>query len=375
MKVHSFIYKENDPIDATLDSTRTLVLIFSTCRAKKVQKNIQKISDLFTQSVIMGASTSGDIVEDVLYEDALSVTVIQFQRTTLRLAYQSIETAKNSYEAGLSLAKKLHAENLQALFVLSDGLNVNGSQLSEGLNAAISSGIHASGALAGDMGNFISTWVVVDGQPKDKYVTAVGFYGNDIHFAFASKDGLDKFGVRRNVTRAKDNVLYELDGKPALQLYKEYLGERASELPTSGLYFPLAIEQEDDSDIIRTILGVDEEQNSITFAGDIPEGSCVSFMKANHDRVIEAASEAVGELCLEHYHNEPVLCIAISCVGRKLTLKQRTEEELEVVLDALPRKSHLVGLYSYGEISPTNLKSCELHNQTMTLTCLWETDA
>ena len=69
-------------------------------------------------------------------------------------------------------------------------------------------------------------------------------------------------------------MLYELDGRPALALYKEYLGDRASGLPATALLFPLAVRSDRSATrrTVRTILGIDEEQQSMTFAGDVPEG-------------------------------------------------------------------------------------------------------
>jgi hypothetical protein len=372
-----FIYDGswNTPLDSTLDSENTLVLLFSTYNAKTVQKPLDEINAAFKNSFIIGSSTSGNILMDELKEDSLVMAVLQFSTTKLQLSTKKITATKQSFIIGQEIAQDLNAADLQALFILSDGLNINGSQLTEGLSSVLPPKIKTSGALGGDNEEFLSTWIVVNGKAVEHYVSAIGFYGEDIHFGYASKDGLDKFGVQRVVTRSKDNILYELDGKPALELYKQYLGDKAKDLPASGLYFPISIENEDYKEVIRTILAVNHEENSITFAGDVPQGSYVTFMKANHDRIIDAATEAASELLLEDYNGEALLNIAVSCVGRKLTLKQRVEEELEATLDILPKETLQIGLYSYGEISPTNQKCCELHNQTMTLTTIWEKDA
>jgi hypothetical protein len=372
-----FIYDGswNTPLDSTLDSENTLVLLFSTYNAKTVQKPLDEINAAFKNSFIIGSSTSGNILMDELKEDSLVMAVLQFSTTKLQLSTKKITATKQSFIIGQEIAQDLNAADLQALFILSDGLNINGSQLTEGLSSVLPPKIKTSGALGGDNEEFLSTWIVVNGKAVEHYVSAIGFYGEDIHFGYASKDGLDKFGVQRVVTRSKDNILYELDGKPALELYKQYLGDKAKDLPASGLYFPISIENEDYKEVIRTILAVNHEENSITFAGDVPQGSYVTFMKANYDRIIDAATEAASELLLEDYNGEALLNIAVSCVGRKLTLKQRVEEELEATLDILPKETLQIGLYSYGEISPTNQKCCELHNQTMTLTTIWEKDA
>ena len=176
------------------------------------------------------------------------------------------------------------------------------------------------------------------------------------------------------ITRAEGNVLYEMDGKSALELYKRYLGEHARELPASGLLFPLAVRSDGDNrPVVRTILAVDEAAQSMTFAGDVPGGADARLMKANFDRLIDGAVGAARTTREADGSSSPELAILISCVGRKMVLKQRVEEEVEGVRDVLGESTVLTGFYSYGEISPfTRSAKCELRNQTMTITTLSE---
>src|SRR5262249_28678903 len=181
------------------------------------------------------------------------------------------------------------------------------------------------------------------GRTGDRIVAAVGFYGDHVQIGHGSQGGWDIFGPERLVTRAHNNVLYELDGKPALELYERYLGDRASALPAAALLFPVALRTSewDSEPIVRTVLAVDEAQQSMTFAGDLPEGSRARLMHANLDRLVQGASHAAAG-------GAPVatpdgtLAIAISCVGRRLVLGERTEEEIEATLDALPLGSQQV---------------------------------
>ena len=231
-----------------------------------------------------------------------------------------------------------------------------------------------TGGLAGDGSRFQQTWVVQDGQPKSGYITAVGFYGDAVRIGHGSKGGWDMLGLERRVTRSERNVLFELDGRPALELYKEYLGDRAAELPASCLFFPLAIRTEESPEypLVRTILAIDEEQQSMTFAGDIPQNSMAQLMRANLDRLVDGASQAATLTGAEMDESCPTLAIAISCVGRRLVLGERTEEEIEAIMDVLPSGATQIGFYSYGELSPYTNGRCELHNQTMTLTTISE---
>jgi hypothetical protein len=363
--------------DEELNSSQSLILVFGSTKKDIIKEPLKELVDFFYSSVIIGASTAGEIFQDELLNNSIVVAVIKFETTKIVNISEPLTKMEDSYIVGSTIGTKLLKNDLKAIFVLSDGLNVNGSQLTSGIASVISKDIVVTGGLAGDDDKFESTWIIVNGEMCDSYVSAVGLYGEHINIGHGSKGGWDTLGIERLVTKSKDNVLYELDSQPALEIYKQYLGQKASELPASGLLFPLQLKLNQDSkeSKVRTILAVNEDEHSITFAGDIPEGSYVTLMKANFDRLIDGATDAAKDVFLKNYKDEDILSIAISCVGRKLVLKQRVEEELEATLDVLPAKTKQIGFYSYGEISPLTYGTCDLHNQTMTLTLLWETDA
>ena len=265
-------------------------------------------------------------------------------------------------------------EKLAHVLVLSDGLKVNGSDFVAGLMKHLPEGITLTGGLAGDGARFGETLVFQGDVPEKDTIAALGLYGSRLKVGFGSLGGWDSFGPERLITKSKANVLYELDGHSALGLYKQYLGEHAKGLPATGLLFPLSIRtQSGETPVVRTILSVDEAAQSMTFAGDIPEGAYARLMKANFDRLIDGATGAARTSYQAIGSGAPELAILISCVGRKLVLKQRIEEEVEAVRDVLGERATLAGFYSYGEISPfTPGAKCELHNQTMTITALSE---
>ncbi|ARN84164.1 FIST signal transduction protein [Candidatus Nucleicultrix amoebiphila] len=362
-----------------LDSENTLILIFSSPQFVNNAAPIQELVKHYPQSKIIGCSSAGEIAGAKINDNSLSVAIARFEKTKLQLAQYTIDVSIDSFKAGESLAKQLDKNDLKGIFVLSDGLNVNGSELARGLNTINKPEVTVTGGLAADGKNFVSTWTIYEGKIVQNQIVAVGLYGNSVQIAHASKGGWDIFGVERRITRSKNNVLYTLDNQPALQLYKEYLGERAAELPASGLLFPLAIREDADSSkqLVRTILSIDEKEQSLTFAGDMPNGYFAQLMRANFDRLITSASDA-GEIANQRlFANDnhikgPILAVAISCVGRRLVLGERTEEETESLLNNLPKNSQQVGFYSYGELSPHVMGTCDLHNQTMTLTIFSE---
>ena len=351
-----------------------LVLIFGSGPALR-QPIVEEVRKAYPRAYITGCSTAGEICGNNVFDDSVVVTAIEFEQTTCKGVAVSLRDASSSKEAGVRIAAALPDHGtLRHVLVFSDGLNVNGSELVEGLTGALPTHLTVTGGLSGDGGRFKSTAVVADGELKDRTIVAVGFYGEALRIGYGSLGGWDTFGPARLVTRARGNVLYELDGQSALSLYKRYLGDQAKELPASGLLFPLSIHTDDNPmGVVRTILGVNDDEDSMTFAGDIPEGSHARLMRANFDRLIDGAVGAarVSTDALGSEHTECALLI--SCVGRKMVLQQRIEEEIEGVRDVVGAGAVLTGFYSYGEISPfAPTAKCTLHNQTMTITTFSE---
>jgi hypothetical protein len=349
------------------------VLVFgaSDCLARR--ELLDAIRAAFPRALITGCSTSGEICGTRVRDDSLAVTAVQFEDTRLELVVTALD-GSGSYGAGKTLANSLDTGGLRHVLVLSDGLQVNGSELVKGLRDHLPAGVAATGGLAGDGSRFQNTLVWAGDEPAPGRIAALGFYGERIRVGYGSLGGWDSFGPERLITRSSGNVLYELDGQSALALYKTYLGEHAAGLPSTALLFPLALRLDGgEYSVVRTVLAVNEADNSMTFAGDLPEGAYARLMKANFDRLIDGASDAARTGYATLGSTSPELAVLISCVGRKLVLRQRIEEEVEGVREVLGARAALTGFYSYGEICPHDaITHCELHNQTMTITTFSE---
>lgn len=351
-----------------------LVFAFGDRFILKDPKRYEELKNFYPEAQIVFASTSGNILGVNLDDQSIITTALAFEKSsTVKVQRINISAALDSYNAGSLLANQLPKEGLKHIFLLADGHLVNGTELVNGILSIIQSSITLSGGLAGDGIRFEKTVVGLNSLPTEGEIVAIGFYGPNLKFGMGSVGGWDPFGMERKITRASKNVLYELDGQSALKLYKKYLGDQAKDLPGSALLFPLAIrEHEQAMPLVRTILSINEEEKSMTFAGNIPEGWYAQLMKANFDRLVDGAIQAAN-FSLEEINSSPDLAILISCVGRRIVLDQRTEEEIESVQDVIGKDVRIIGFYSYGEIAPTNSNSkCELHNQTMTITTITE---
>lgn len=359
----------------SLGDIAQLVFLFGNKTLLKDQKHIDYVKSEYPTAQLVGCSTAGEICQEEVLDQNIVCTAVWFEKSNIKIVDEKINKVDDSFLVGEKLAAKLDNEHLVHIMVLSEGLNINGSELTKGLNKQLNNRISITGGLAGDQADFLET-VVVNNQIGEKNkVLAIGFYGEHLRVGYGSMGGWDSFGVDREVTKSVGNVLYELDGQPALELYKKYLGNHAAELPASALLFPLNLLIKDtDISLVRTILSVNDTDGSMTFAGDIPQGEYVRLMKANYNQLVDGANGAAEMSKISLKDSDPELAILISCVGRKLVLKQRVEEELEAVREVLGNRAAMTGFYSYGEICPIKPfeQHCELHNQTMTITAFKE---
>ncbi|GAA6172380.1 FIST N-terminal domain-containing protein [Colwellia sp. KU-HH00111] len=351
-----------------------LVLLFGNRDYIHNQAIMAQISLCYPKAEIVGCTTSGEVVDTNIYDDSLCLTAIEFAHTCI--AVKSAPFNGGSTKAvAQSLAEDLFQDGLKYVMVLSNGHEINGTDLVNGLQASLPEGVLITGGLAGDGINFTETLVWHNDAVELGQIVLVGFYGDKLSLGHGCIGGWDAFGPDRAITKSASNVLYELDNVPALTLYKKYLGPHAADLPSSALLFPLVLKI-DGKRMTRTILNINEQDGSMIFAGDVPEGAVVQLMRANTSKLIDGA-EIAAEHALKNINpcQTNGLALLISCVGRRIVLADYCEEELAVVKDTLGEQWTYTGFYSYGELSPmVDSNSCALHNQTMTITTICEID-
>jgi hypothetical protein len=358
---------------ANADARSQLILCFGSPALMSQTSWRQDLQHHYPNAILLGCSTAGEIAGTNVLDDTVVVTIVRFESTQMKAYPLITNPGETSMAAGERIGQQIDPENLIHVFVLSDGLQeVNGSDLVRGIQQYLPDGVTLTGGLSGDGDRFEQTYVLLNDTLAAGMVAAVGFYGEHLQVGYGSLGGWTPFGPERRITKSSGNVLYELDGKPALELYKTYLGEHAADLPAAGLLFPLSLQTQSQSRLVRTVLAIDETTQSLTFAGDMPEGSTAQLMHASFDRLIDGAIQA-AETSMQSLETDAEFAILISCLGRKQVLKQRIEEEVEGVQEVLGEAVLLTGFYSYGEIAPFAPGApCELHNQTMTITTFTE---
>jgi hypothetical protein len=375
MHTSQYQWKEGKGWDGPLVTDALVHLVFAFGSKERISNPAiyTSLRAMFPVAEIAFCSTAGEIQGNRVFDDSIVVTAISFAKAQVRCVQVNLNTYGGQRAAGKAIATQLQGEHLKLVFVLCDGSSVNGSEFAAGLNEGMPADVPITGGLAGDGDRFAQTLVGLNQTPTPDAAIGIAFYGPDLEVGHGCIGGWDAFGPERVVTRSEGNVLYELDGESALALYKRYLGDLAAGLPGTALRFPLSVQIPGlSAPLVRTILGVDEATQSMTFAGDIPQGALVRLMNANLERLIDAA-EASAQYSLVPLSNRAELALLVSCIGRKVVLGQRVEEEVEAVETVVGANTAITGFYSYGELSPLGDRfGCELHNQTLTITTLAE---
>ena len=351
-----------------------LVLVFGNRYLLENENIYNEVKSIFKDGHIVFGSTSGDITSEHVEENCITITAIEFEKSNFIIKRVNVlESDSNSFDTGQGLIKQFPEDGLKHVFVVSEGSFINGSELTQGMNSATDDNLLITGGLCGDDARFEKTLASYNENPKPGEVIAIGLYGDSLEISFSINGGWTPFGPERVVTKSKANILYELDNKPALDLYKKYLGDKSKDLPGAALLYPLKVKSDnEDQSIVRTILNIDENNHSMILAGNVLEGQKVQLMMTHVDSIVNASEEAASNANKIRV-KDPELAILVSCVGRKLVLDQRVEEEVEEVIEAIGDKVTICGMYSYGEIAPFDGEiKCQLHNQTMTVTLISE---
>lgn len=378
MKTRQAVIQSHEEIDRALTALQEIqpqwLLVFGALPFFADTRLFEALRTRFPEALLSGCSTAGEISQSGCDDGVVVVTAVHFEHATLTSAATQLAGMADSRAAGVRLGEQLKAPGLKAAMLFGPGVQINGSALVDGLTSVIGQHIPLTGGLAGDGGAFAQTWTIGPAGVADQAIVAIGLHGDGLVFSHGSFGGWEPFGPARKVTRCDGNVLFELDGAPALDVYKRYLGDYAKDLPASGLLFPFAMlgSNHDEMGLIRTILGVSEADGSLTLAGEINPDGYLKLMHASTDRLVggaEKAAEAAGRMGAP----EDGLAVLVSCVGRKLVMGERVEEEVEAVGEVFGQGATLTGFYSYGEISPfAPGVACQLHNQTMTVTYIAE---
>lgn len=351
-----------------------LVLVFGDRFLLQKEDITSPLAEYFINAKIVAASSAGEILQNEQFTDGAVAIAIHFEKTNIHICQRNLSSFTSSSGLGITLANELPKENLKYAMLLADGNKINGTELVSAITGKLGNNVLITGGMAGDNDRFTQTFLGVDGTLEEGNVVLIGFYGDSIEINSSIRGGWEAFGPERIITFSDKNILYEIDQTPSLAFYKKYLGKYAAELPASALLFPLALYEKDNGEpIVRTILSINEEEQSMTFAGNVPQGSMVRLMKANVNNLVKAADTAAKEVLESSNEAAPDLALVIGCIGRKMIMGHFGEEETEAIASNFNEQTKIIGFLSYGEIAPTHPNTvCRLHNQSIIITTFRE---
>ncbi len=380
MKADSFYWSVASAWDRRTQSVQAsdanLVLYFGGCEDLADGQRHEELTSLFPNALIVGCS-GGSVLNTTCADDVtVSAVAVSFQKTRVALASAELDAFATAEACGRALVRQLDAPGLAGIFILGDGTQLNGSALLRGISEGIPQNIPVSGGLAGDDARFARTLVAANAPPRSGLVAAIGFFGAAVKLTTRVGSGWTVFGPHRTITRSAGNVLFELDGQPALDLYRRYLGDEAEGLPGAALLFPLRVFHPDrpDHDVVRTVLAIDESIGSMTFAGDVPQGWVAQLMRSTVSRLTAAAAAATRDAVEACEHGDvPALAILVNCIGRRLAMGGRYSDETAEAIEQLPPSFAQLGFYSHGEVAAhPRSRALDLHNQSLVVTIVSE---
>ncbi len=362
-----------DLVKSLGDTPRAAWLFSSPGRG--LQELLAGVADTVGTDIIVGCTTYGEISGTGFSSGSAVLGGIATDRIDFHIA-SAKRLSFNTEAAGRELAGKL-PDSVRYVQVFSDGLTGNGSAILRGMSSRLGENVIICGGAAADSDRFLRTWQFYGPELLSDAVVAIGFSG-DFKIGLGVQSGWSPIGIARHVTRSSGHVLYELDGQPALDVYKRFFGKHVEKLPMVGIEYPLCLldrsdplENPDYSIILRASVSVNPQEGSVSFSGEIPEGSMVRLTCGDPKSTLEAAERAARMALLDLGDCDPALVFFFSCMARRIVLGRRIQEEAERVRGQIGIEVPLLGFYTYGEFCPTKRGGPNLiHNETATISVL-----
>jgi hypothetical protein len=355
-----------------LDCSPTACWLFSS-PSPKLRELVRGVVHAVGVVNLVGCTTDGEISSVGLSTGSVVLCGIVTDQIEFNIACAT-GLRKNSEDAGRRLAQQLPS-TVRYVQVFSDGLTGNGCAILRGLASALGPHVPIAGGTAGDDGEFRNTWQFFGSDVLSDAIVAIGFSG-DFSFGTGVSSGWSPIGIAKKVTKARGNVVYELNGQPALEVYERFLGKHADKLPSVGVEYPLGLVNgvgccDEDFHLLRATMSVNRSDGSIVFAGEVPEGSMVRLTCGDHASILEAAEKAAASALADLGDATAVMAFFYSCMARKIVLGRRTREEIHRIRSAIGPRLPIVGFYTYGEYCRIKRGgSSLLHNETACVTVI-----
>ncbi|MSR87935.1 MAG: hypothetical protein EXS69_02110 [Candidatus Zambryskibacteria bacterium] len=361
-----------------------LAIVFASSKYDQ-EKMLAGVRSVSKEAILVGSSTAGEITMDGPAKKP-SVAVMLMNAPEIKF-YAAVgeNIAGGPREAGKRAAaavKEMAGGTLNAFMMLPDVLAGNGADTVRGVLDALGEHFPVVGGASGDDFQFVKTYQYLNDKVYSGTIVGLGLVGN-FKIGIGVKHGWLPVGMPMKVTKSQGAVLHELDGQPAINIYRDYFGaEEAQKLQQETLAklaitYPLGMTVAgSDEMLIRDPITVDEK-GSITCAAEIPEGSEIRLMVGSREEAVKVAKEAAQKAMEQLEGLPPKAVIIFNCIARSKLFGDRSGEEISAIQEAVGAETPLIGFYTYGEQAPLggevrNIERCNpvFHNETVVICVL-----
>jgi methyl-accepting chemotaxis protein len=343
---------------------------------------LARVTEATDGAHVVGCTTAGELTEAGLFHGGIAVLLVSSETTSSTVAFaEQLKSDPHAVASELVMdvpdVKKSAAQRDRrhmTTVLLTDGLSGAGEKLVADLQGRGQGSVQIVGGAAGDEGKFKSTSVGAGTRAAANAAAALHVWSTT-PWGVGVNHGLRSTTAQMRVTKAQDNVVYELDGQPAFKVYQRHAAERGVKLDTANaspylIANELGIHFFNNIARARAPLGVGSD-GSLTCAAEIPKGSMVSILDGDPVSMVDAAKSAAEEAKKHLGGKKAAGILLFDCVCRGMILKDGFQKEIDAVRSVFGDVP-IAGFLTYGEIARYQGKLDGWHNATAVVVAIPE---
>jgi len=351
----------------TADFKPTLAISFGS-----VKCDLAEYVKIFNRHDIklFGASSAGEFINEDHTEESIVVLLLDMDPTAFMVYHQEADFS-TSFSAGHKLAEFGLNKFKNPIFLVTFSMTVNGEGVIAGVHDLIPRE-RIFGGMAGDDFAMKATYSFTNDRISPSSLTGLILDGDKIQVDGVAFCGWEPIGGKNRITRSKDNVVYEINEQPAMEVVKQVFGEFYETLDNHDVLmgaaqYPFQMIK-DGKYVLRAALYSNEEDGSLFLAGPVEEGQEFRFSVAPGFEVIEDTVNKFKEYA--NNKPKPEALILFSCKARHMSLGPLVEDELAGIHEIWGKD--MIGFFTYGEIGMDTDGKTNFYNETCSLVMISE---
>ena len=355
------------------------LVIFHTTMGHDFNQILDEFKKLLPNAQVIGCTCAGIIGTEGPNEAMKSLAIMAVKGTDFEVTYVENIIGSNSYDVSVGLAKELKEKDLDPnmLLFLASGIDIAADRAIEGIESVFGGETPIIGGTSSDNMKAISNFQFIDGKIFQRGAILIAFTDPSLSIHSLGSHGFNPVGMPMVVTKSEGNRIYELDNRPAWDVYTERLGltpkaTLAEVLPVGAAAIKLKSELADDfgdSHILRAITKK-EDDGSFYLPVDCHEGTKIELTMRDEDKIFDNLDKMLDRLVSTFKGKEPVAVFHTDCGARgRLMLNRVLKDEIVGKMQNPICNNKTVpwlGMYGFGEFTPIAGKN-QFHNYTSSL--------